>query len=87
MVVIIPLLSRLGRVKCYCGSFISGGVCCFIVALITIFAGENEMVMVTVGIAMLGKLDHILLNASFEAIAKEQILNEMAIVTKKCFKI
>ena len=57
MVVIIPLLSRLGRVKCYCGSFISGGVCCFIVALITIFAGENSMVMVTVGIAMLGKLD------------------------------
>ena len=55
MVVIIPLLSRLGRVKCYCGSFISGGVCCFIVALITIFAGENSMVMVTVGIAMLGK--------------------------------
>merc|ERR1712001_415671 len=55
VVVIIPLLSRLGRVKCYCGSFISGGVCCFIVALITIFAGENEMVMVTVGIAMLGK--------------------------------
>ena len=35
MVVILPLLSRLGRVKCYCGTFISGGICCGLVALLS----------------------------------------------------
>lgn len=34
VVVILPLLSRLGRVKCYCYTFISGGICCGIVALL-----------------------------------------------------
>ena len=35
VVVILPLLSRLGRVKCYCGTFIAGGICCGLVALIS----------------------------------------------------
>ena len=35
VVVILPLLSRLGRVKCYCGTFISGGICCGLVALLS----------------------------------------------------
>jgi hypothetical protein len=34
-VVIIPLLSRLGRAKCYCGTFLGGGICCGLVAIIT----------------------------------------------------
>ena len=36
VVVILPLLSRLGRMKCYCGTFIGGGIACGLVALITL---------------------------------------------------
>jgi hypothetical protein len=36
VVAIIPLLSTLGRVKCYCGTFIGGGIACGLVALITL---------------------------------------------------
>lgn len=53
VVVILPLLSRLGRVKCYCYTFISGGICCGIVALLA-FA-KYDVVWLTVGIAMVGK--------------------------------
>ena len=35
VVVIIPLLSRLGRVKCYCGTFLGGGICCGLVAILS----------------------------------------------------
>ncbi len=41
VVVIIPLLSRLGRVKCYCGSFLGGGICCGIVAIVTFAVAEG----------------------------------------------
>lgn len=36
MVVILPLLGKLGRMKCYCGTFIGGGVACILVAAITL---------------------------------------------------
>jgi hypothetical protein len=35
VVVIIPALNTLGRVKCYCGTFLGGAVCCGVVAIIT----------------------------------------------------
>lgn len=55
VVVILPLLSRLGRLKCYSGTFFLGGVCCGIVAIISFFTEKGEMVALTVGIAMVGK--------------------------------
>jgi len=55
VVVILPLLSRLGRVKCYCYTFISGGICCGIVALISFTTDKDDVVWLTVGIAMVGK--------------------------------
>lgn len=35
VVVILPLLSTLGRVKCYCGTFIGGGIACGLSAFFT----------------------------------------------------
>lgn len=55
VVVILPALSRLGRVKCYCYSFIGGGIACGIVALISFTTAPGSMVWLTVGIAMVGK--------------------------------
>jgi len=40
VVVIIPALATIGRVKCYCGTFISGGICCGLVAILS-FALEK----------------------------------------------
>merc|ERR1712109_133518 len=58
VVIIIPLLARLGRVKCYSGTFIAGGICCCLVAIAT-FAMSAEQLkkyeFVTIGFAMLGK--------------------------------
>ena len=55
MVVIIPLLSTLGRVKCYSGTFIAGGICCGIVAIISIALDAKSMVWLPVTVAMTGK--------------------------------
>ena len=55
MVVIIPLLSTLGRVKCYSGTFIAGGVCCGIVAIISLAMDAESMVWLPVTVAMIGK--------------------------------
>ena len=57
VVAILPLLSRLGRVKCYCWTFIASGVCCGLVAFITLgFDDEdNANVWLPVTVAMIGK--------------------------------
>lgn len=55
VVVIIPLLAILGRVKCYCGSFLGGGICCGLVAIITFATNKGEMVWLPVTVAMIGK--------------------------------
>ena len=58
MVVIIPLLSTLGRVKCYSGTFIAGGVCCGIVAIISLAMDDEtkaSMIWLPVTVAMIGK--------------------------------
>merc|ERR1719507_125041 len=55
VVVIIPLLSTLGRVKCYSGTFIAGGICCGIVALISIAMDAESIVWLPVTVAMIGK--------------------------------
>ncbi len=34
MVAIIPLLTTLGRMKCYCGTFLLSAACCVLVAVI-----------------------------------------------------
>lgn len=53
VVVIIPLLQTLGRSKCYCWTFIGGGACCGLVALISLGLEGNVWLPVTV--AMIGK--------------------------------
>jgi len=56
VVVIIPLLSRLGRVKCYSGTFIAGGICCCLVALVTSLTNkEGWAVALSVAIGIVGK--------------------------------
>jgi len=55
VVVIIPLLSRLGRAKCYCGTFLGGGICCGLVAIITFATNKGEMIWLPVTIGMIGK--------------------------------
>ena len=42
VVVILPGLSYFGRRICYCGSFLGGGICCLIVALITFFSQGKQ---------------------------------------------
>jgi len=58
VVIIIPALAKFGRRLCYCGTFISGGVSCGLVAIAT-FAMSAEQLkkyeFVTIGFAMLGK--------------------------------
>jgi OCT family organic cation transporter-like MFS transporter 4/5 len=58
VVIIIPALAKFGRRLCYCGTFISGGVSCGLVAIAT-FAMTAEQLkkyeFVTIGFAMLGK--------------------------------
>lgn len=55
VVAILPLLNRLGRVKCYCGTFITGGICCGIVALLSFILSPGQSVWLPVTIAMIGK--------------------------------
>merc|ERR1719189_2286453 len=56
VVVIIPLLAKLGRVKCYCGTFIAGGICCCLVALVTsVTSGQGWAIALSVAIGIVGK--------------------------------
>jgi len=56
VVVIIPLLAKLGRVKCYSGTFIAGGICCCLVALVTsVTSGEGWAIALSVAIGIVGK--------------------------------
>merc|ERR1711981_69164 len=55
VVVIIPALATIGRVKCYCGTFISGGVCCGLVAILSFALEKGSHVWAPVTIAMIGK--------------------------------
>lgn len=52
VVVILPLLSTLGRVKCYCGTFIGGGIACGLSALFTM---TMNVIWPAVAVAMVGK--------------------------------
>jgi len=54
--VIIPLLAKLGRVKCYSGTFIAGGICCCLVALVTsVTSGQGWAIALSVAIGIVGK--------------------------------
>ena len=53
VVVILPALSKFGRRICYCGSFLAGGICCLIVAIITFLSADA--VWLPVAFAMIGK--------------------------------
>lgn len=55
VVVILPALAKFGRVKCYCGTFISGGVCCGLVAILSFALEKGTHVWAPVTIAMIGK--------------------------------
>jgi len=56
VVVIIPLLARLGRVKCYSGTFIAGGICCCLVALVTsVTSKQGWAIALSVAIGIVGK--------------------------------
>jgi len=56
VVVIIPLLARLGRVKCYSGTFIAGGICCCLVALVTAVTDKQGWaIALSVAIGIVGK--------------------------------
>eukprot|EP00095_Tigriopus_kingsejongensis_P005178 maker-scaffold237_size242172-snap-gene-1.35 protein:Tk05178 transcript:maker-scaffold237_size242172-snap-gene-1.35-mRNA-1 annotation:"sugar transporter" len=55
VVVILPLLNSLGRMKCYCGTFIGGGIACGLVAIITLAFDSSTMIWLPVTIAMIGK--------------------------------
>ena len=53
---IIPLLARLGRVKCYSGTFIAGGICCCLVALVTAVTDKQGWaIALSVAIGIVGK--------------------------------
>lgn len=54
-VVIIPALSRFGRVKIYAGTFLFGGAACVLVAVILWATEKGSMVMLVVTLAMVGK--------------------------------
>jgi OCT family organic cation transporter-like MFS transporter 4/5 len=54
-VVIIPALSRFGRVKIYSGTFLAGGVACILVAIILWVTEEGSVVWLIVSLAMTGK--------------------------------
>lgn len=56
VVVIIPALAKLGRVKCYSGTFIAGGICCCLVALVTaVTSGQGWAIALSVAIGIVGK--------------------------------
>jgi len=56
VVVIIPLLAKLGRVKCYSGTFIAGGICCCLVALVTVVTDKQSWaIALSVAIGIVGK--------------------------------
>jgi len=54
-VVIIPALSRFGRVKIYSGTFLAGGLACILVAVILWVTEKGTMVALVVTLAMVGK--------------------------------
>lgn len=54
-VLIIPALSRLGRVKIYSGTFLLGGLACVLVAIILWVTEKGSMVALVVTLAMIGK--------------------------------
>jgi len=54
-VVIIPALSRYGRVKIYSGTFILGGVACIAVALVLWTTKKGSLVWLVISLAMTGK--------------------------------
>jgi OCT family organic cation transporter-like MFS transporter 4/5 len=54
-VVIIPALSRFGRVKIYSGTFLAGGLACVLVAVILWVTEKGTMVALVVTLAMIGK--------------------------------
>ena len=54
-VVIIPALSRYGRVKIYSGTFITGGVACISVALVLWTTEKGSLVWLVISLAMTGK--------------------------------
>merc|ERR1719333_1636905 len=54
-VVIIPALSRYGRVKIYSGTFILGGVACIAVALVLWTPKKGSLVWLVISLAMTGK--------------------------------
>merc|ERR1719193_1728797 len=54
-VVIIPALSRFGRVKIYSGTFLAGGLACVLVAVILWVTAKGSMVALVVTLAMIGK--------------------------------
>jgi OCT family organic cation transporter-like MFS transporter 4/5 len=55
VVVIIPALATIGRVKCYSGTFISGGICCGLVAILSFALEKGSHVWAPVTVAMIGK--------------------------------
>jgi OCT family organic cation transporter-like MFS transporter 4/5 len=55
VVVIIPALATIGRVKCYCGTFISGGICCGLVVILSFALEKGSHVWAPVTVAMIGK--------------------------------
>jgi len=55
VVVIIPALATIGRVKCYSGTFISGGICCGLVAIMSFALEKGSHIWAPVTIAMIGK--------------------------------
>merc|ERR1712156_1043843 len=54
-VVIIPALSKFGRVKIYSGTFLAGGLACVLVAVILWVTAKGSMVALVVTLAMIGK--------------------------------
>merc|ERR1719153_1864178 len=54
-VVIIPALSRFGRLKIYSGTFFAGGLACIVVAIILWVTKKGEIVWLVVTLAMTGK--------------------------------
>ena len=53
--VIIPALSRYGRVKIYSGTFITGGIACISVALVLWTTEKGSLVWLVISLAMTGK--------------------------------
>ena len=54
-VLIIPALSRYGRVKIYSGTFILGGIACIAVALVLWTTAKGSLVWLVITLAMTGK--------------------------------